>query len=356
MKRLSMLLVVAAISPIGARAQELNPPPNAPMYFAGLTAPNFTDTDEIGKNISLTNFGGYGGEFVVVDFAAVWCGPCNEEAQQGFVTAATAAVTDTYATQYLAYKGTSATVGVGSNIVQLLMDGPTPGTPATASNVLNWTQKYNLPFTVLYPSTVQDYHTAGDELYLYGNAFWSSALQSEFGGFFPLKVVIGPDMKIIGYPGSSPYDPNASLDQIEGQITPMIQNAFNTNDTYKLYDLIAFVQKSGVPISPTSHVYGSTVGHPLKDALGDLQDIQKADNLTTHLKESKSFCKHMATFVEGAQLGPASSVLLSTPLAEDTVVGKALDIQVDMGCLVSPFTFQPAAARQPGVATASLKK
>jgi hypothetical protein len=44
MKRLLTLVAVAAISAVCARAQELNPPPNAPMYFAGLTAPNFTDT------------------------------------------------------------------------------------------------------------------------------------------------------------------------------------------------------------------------------------------------------------------------------------------------------------------------
>jgi hypothetical protein len=270
------------------------------------------------------------------------------------VTAATAAVTDNYATQYLTYRGATGTVGVGSNIVQLLVDGHTPGTAANAKEVLAWTKQYSLPFTVLYPPTTQDYDVASFQLYLYGNASSFYISEPEAGGFYPLKVVLGPDMKILGYPNSASYDPADPYK--ENQITTLIQNAFDTNDTYKLYDLIAFTRKSGVPISPGDHVYGASVGHPLKDALDDLLDIQKTDDFVAQRSRTRSFCVHIASFVDGAELGPASTVLLSTPLALGTVLGKALDLQVDMGCFASPFTFQPAAHRLSGVAKSPLEQ
>jgi hypothetical protein len=346
MKRVLTFLAVTTISTVCAVAQ-VGVIPKAPLYFTGMTAPDFTAANAKGKAVSLSDFGGYGGGFIVLDISAVWCGPSNFEAQQGYVSAATAAVADHYATQYLANAGTAANVGVSSSIVQVLLNGPTQGVSATPADVKAWIARYNLPFTVLYTPTTLSNWTVYDQSTLYSNTFDTYALQPPAGAFVPMKVVLGPDMKILGYPGSAGVatnDPNLSIQTEDEEITGIIQHAFNTNDSYKLYDLIAFTKNSGVPIGPANNTYESTIGAPLTSALKSLKDIQSSKDYTAQQTQTAAFCTSMGAFVSGVQSGPASSLLLSTPLAQETVLAKALDIQVDMGCAASPFPFQPVAS------------
>jgi hypothetical protein len=63
---------------------------------------------------------------LLIDVASVWCGPCNYEAQNILP-----AKYKTYAPR-------------GGEFLLQLADGPTPGIPATTTNLLNWAKKYKV--------------------------------------------------------------------------------------------------------------------------------------------------------------------------------------------------------------------
>lgn len=67
-----------------------------------------------------------------IDVSSVWCGPCNYEAA------------NVLPGLYAKYKP------LGGEFLLQLADGPTPGSPATAKHLFNWTKKYKID----YPSTI----------------------------------------------------------------------------------------------------------------------------------------------------------------------------------------------------------
>jgi hypothetical protein len=69
---------------------------------------------------------------LAIDAAAVWCGPCNQEAKTELPP------------RYLKYKP------MGGEFMLLLTDGPTQGVAATSKNLYNWTKKYKVDF----PATI----------------------------------------------------------------------------------------------------------------------------------------------------------------------------------------------------------
>jgi hypothetical protein len=65
---------------------------------------------------------------LLLDVASVWCPPCNDEAKTLLPP------------KHLAYKP------CGGEFALVLIDGPTPGTPATPNNLVAWTKKYAVDF------------------------------------------------------------------------------------------------------------------------------------------------------------------------------------------------------------------
>jgi hypothetical protein len=65
---------------------------------------------------------------LLLDVASVWCPPCNDEAKTLLPP------------KHLAYKP------CGGEFALVLIDGPTPGTPATPLNLVGWTKKYSVDF------------------------------------------------------------------------------------------------------------------------------------------------------------------------------------------------------------------
>jgi hypothetical protein len=98
---------------------------------------------------------------LAIDAAAVWCGPCNQEAKVDIPPL------------HAKYKP------MGGEFLLLLTDGPTQGVPATQKNLVSWTTKYKVDF----PATLQP----GMEL---GKVFSDNA--------FPTNMIINTrNMKIV---------------------------------------------------------------------------------------------------------------------------------------------------------------
>jgi hypothetical protein len=73
---------------------------------------------------------------LLIDVSAVWCGPCNLEADEVLPV------------EYAKYKP------LGGEFLLQLADGPTPGKPATGKHLYNWTQKYDVDYpAVIDPSS-----------------------------------------------------------------------------------------------------------------------------------------------------------------------------------------------------------
>ena len=64
---------------------------------------------------------------LVVGVGAVWCGPCNEEAKNDFPWRWTA-------------------MQPSGQILSVLDDGPTPGTPASVNNLTSWVKLYKIGY------------------------------------------------------------------------------------------------------------------------------------------------------------------------------------------------------------------
>jgi hypothetical protein len=111
---------------------------------------------------------------LALNMASVWCGPCNQEAKTELPP------------RYLKYKP------CGGEFLLQLADGPSVGTPATPSNLLNWTKKYKVD----YPSTI-------DPSYRLGSLFQADA--------YPANIIVDTTtMKIVevitGVPSESYWD------------------------------------------------------------------------------------------------------------------------------------------------------
>ncbi|NUP08067.1 MAG: TlpA family protein disulfide reductase [Polyangiaceae bacterium] len=68
---------------------------------------------------------------LVINVGAVWCGPCNQEADEVLPV------------EYANYKP------MGGQFLSLLADGPTVGKPATPNNLVNWAHKYEPSFPLV---------------------------------------------------------------------------------------------------------------------------------------------------------------------------------------------------------------
>jgi len=98
---------------------------------------------------------------ILIDVASVWCGPCNEEAQ------------NVLPKKHALYKPG------GGEFLLNLADGPTPGKAATSKSLYNWTYKYKV-----------DFPAAIDPTYKLGALFVQEA--------FPTNMIIDTTtMKII---------------------------------------------------------------------------------------------------------------------------------------------------------------
>jgi hypothetical protein len=98
---------------------------------------------------------------LAIDVASVWCGPCNNEAKYELPP------------RHLKYKP------CGGEFFLQLADGPTVGTAATPTNLLNWTKKYLVDF----PATI-------DPSYKLGALFKADAFPANF-------IIDTTNMKIV---------------------------------------------------------------------------------------------------------------------------------------------------------------
>lgn len=90
---------------------------------------------------------------LVIDVGSVWCGPCNQEAKIELPP------------RYAAYQP------MGGEILSVLADGPTPGSPASPTHLKNWATKYK-----------SNYPLATDPSYALGDLFVAEA--------FPQNIIV----------------------------------------------------------------------------------------------------------------------------------------------------------------------
>jgi thiol-disulfide isomerase/thioredoxin len=190
-------------------------------YGVGDVAPNFHGIDQTGQPVSLKDFQG---EFVVLDYSAVWCAPCNGEMSLGLPASAIAPVTDQGIPVHI------------QNLQVLLQNASLQ--QAVLADVQRWAKKYNPNFPVLYAPTGGAYKTANNQFLAYATTYPGFPSPD---GFFPLKVIIGPDGLIVGFPAVS--DSNDIVTESQ-EVTAILQMSFQYNPVYQLYETIAFLQQS----------------------------------------------------------------------------------------------------------------
>jgi thiol-disulfide isomerase/thioredoxin len=124
-------------------------------YLPGDVAPDFTLEDQNGNDVSLSDFAG---KFVLLDFCARWCIPCHEQSQQ------TAEVIERLQDEHIPFE-----------YVQVLVEGFTPGVPATLADAQAWAQQFHLSSPVVFGSKAE------------------GLLNDWGGGFFPTDILLTPD-------------------------------------------------------------------------------------------------------------------------------------------------------------------
>ena len=99
-------------------------------YLPGDIAPDFTLEDQNGNDVSLSDFAG---KYVILDFCAIWCVPCNELAEE------IPGIEQAIQAEHIPFE-----------FVEVLVDGPTPGVPATLANAHNLALTFHLSSPVLF--------------------------------------------------------------------------------------------------------------------------------------------------------------------------------------------------------------
>ena len=120
----------------------------------GDKACNFTLYDQDGDVWELYD---HHGDIILLDFSTIWCGPCHAAADY------TQQLQDDYSSQ-------------GVQIVTILIDGPSGGTPPTENDINNWTTQHNITTaptlmgarTLMFdPTGVEGYPVGAFPTYLY---------------------------------------------------------------------------------------------------------------------------------------------------------------------------------------------
>src|SRR5262245_17304056 len=138
-------------------------------FSIGDTAFDFTGIDQFGNQSSLYDL--YG-QFVVFDYCAAWCLPCQLEARDGLLIQPINDVRNQ---------------GIHVQFVQVLLQNNV-SLPPTSGNLQTWIRLFHLDYPVWRPA---DYGMMLDQFVNYGGVGGTP------GGAFPTHVVLSPDLKII---------------------------------------------------------------------------------------------------------------------------------------------------------------
>lgn len=153
-------------------------------FAVGQAFPDFTTFDQYGNDVNLYQF--YG-SVILIDFSAVWCGPCNDAAEHA---------ADLWAT----YRN-------DGFVVIHAMTGDNNDNITEVNDLERWSYIYGLDFPVLGgvpPDTIM-------------NNLYAAGLSS---GGIPYMLLLDQDMNIVkSYTG---YNPNTTDGQILGDVASLL--------------------------------------------------------------------------------------------------------------------------------------
>jgi peroxiredoxin len=247
-------------------------PPNlrGTGYNIGDTPFDFTGVDQFGNQVSLYEL--YG-EFVVLDFCAMWCPPCNLEASQGLLTQAVSDATNQR---------------VHVRFVQVLLQNQRVE-PATPSDVQTWIKVYRLNYPVLSVPDAE-YSTVINQLQNYG------AVLGMPGGAFPTHVVLGPDLKIIGLQLGEAND---------AAVTDILLSSFRTTPAYLVFNLLALVDDYQLPPQTTFRL-DSNLNGALEASMHTPDTIAACENLKAFVHTVNQMSRWELTLAQAMQITDAA--------------------------------------------------